>query len=60
MAKNIIDLDDRLLLEVKEIAKKNNLGTTNQVLVNISLRCFNDASRYMDDEDFKNIFGLKK
>lgn len=58
--KNIIELEKKDLDNIRVLAIKNNLPTTNQGLVNLAVKVANDCSLWLDSESFEQVTNLKK
>jgi hypothetical protein len=60
MAKAQIELDEILVNEAKRIALLNDLNHSKQSVTLLAYRIMSDCIKYLDDEDFQQITGLKK
>jgi hypothetical protein len=61
MSKNIIEIpDNEKMLGLKKLALENGLPINNQGMVDLAIRIANDVINHLEDEDFINIFNLKK
>jgi hypothetical protein len=60
MAKAQIELDDMLVYEAKRIALLNGFKESKQSITDMVYKIALDCIKYLDDEDFQQITGLKK
>jgi hypothetical protein len=60
MAKAQIELDDMLVYEAKRIALLNGFKESKQSITDMVYKIAIDCIKYLDDEDFQQITGLKK
>jgi len=60
MAKAQIELDEILVNEAKRIALLNDLNHSKQSVTLLAYKIMSDCIKYLDDEDFQQITGLKK
>ena len=60
MAKAQIELDNMLVYEAKRIALANGFKESKQSITDMVYKIALDCIKYLDDEDFQQITGLKK
>lgn len=60
MAKAQIELDEILVNEAKRIALLNDLNQSKQSVTLLAYKIMSDCIKYLDNEDFEQITGLKK
>ncbi|CAB4128149.1 hypothetical protein UFOVP104_19 [uncultured Caudovirales phage] len=60
MAKAQLELDDLLVNEAKRIALLNGLNQSKQSVTTLVYKSFSELIKYLDDESFEQITGLKK
>jgi hypothetical protein len=60
MAKAQIELDEILVNEAKRIALLNDLNQSKQSVTLLAYKIMSDCIKYLDNESFEQITGLKK
>lgn len=60
MAKAQLELDEILVNEAKRIALLNDLNQSKQSVTLLAYKIMSDCIKYLDNEDFEQITGLKK
>ena len=59
--KNVINLPDKeTMAHLKKLATINDLPTNNENLVLLAIKIANECINSIDEEDFNNLFYLKK
>ena len=60
MAKTQVEVNELHINKVREIALKNNKGTTKPELVELAIEIANNVILWLDSEGFENVTGLKR